>query len=158
MHTKTASAAAQLIQQQLLDTNQLSLAHFSHALSLIGAHQVDYADIYCQRTTYESWQLEEGMVKSGSFQIEQGMGIRAVSGEKTAFAYADNLTAPAMIQAAEAVRAIGQSGQQQTVNLSNAAARPPLYSADNPINSLDAAAKIALLQRIETLGIGRAHV
>ncbi|MDF7677018.1 metalloprotease TldD [Neisseriaceae bacterium ESL0693] len=151
MHTQISAQATQWVQQQLLDHNQLAQSDFSQALSLIGSHHVDYADIYCQRTAYESWHLEEGMVKSGSFQIDQGIGIRAVSGDKTAFAYADNLTAPSLIQAAKAVRAIGQSAKEQHIKLSAPVISPVLYSADNPMTSLQATEKIALLHRIETL-------
>lgn len=141
----------QLVQQQLLADNELAVADFTHALSLIGSHHIDYADIYCQRCAYESWHLEEGMVKSGSFQIDQGVGIRAVSGDKTAFAYADNLNAQALTAAAQAVRAIGLSGQQRTIGLNTAPAAKSLYSTANPMLSLDATAKIALLQRVEKL-------
>ena len=146
-HTQTV----QLVQQQLLADNELAVADFNHALSLIGSHHIDYADIYCQRTAYESWHLEESMVKSGSFQIEQGVGIRAVSGDKTAFAYADNLNAQALIDAAHAVRAIGVSGQQRSIGLNTTPASRFLYSIANPMHSMDAATKVALLQRIETL-------
>ena len=146
-HTQTV----QLVQQQLLADNELAVADFNHALSLIGSHHIDYADIYCQRTAYESWHLEESMVKSGSFQIEQGVGIRAVSGDKTAFAYADNLNAQALIDAAQAVRAIGVSGQQRNIGLNTTPASRSLYSIANPMHSMDAATKVALLQRIETL-------
>ncbi len=145
-HTQTI----QLVQQQLLADNELAVADFNHALSLIGSHHIDYADIYCQRTAYESWHLEESMVKSGSFQIEQGVGIRAVSGDKTAFAYADNLNAQALIDAAQAVRAIGVSGQQRSIGLNTTPASRSLYSIANPMHSMDAATKVALLQRIET--------
>lgn len=146
-HTQTV----QLVQQQLLADNELAISDFNHALSLIGSHHIDYADIYCQRSTYESWHLEESMVKSGSFQIEQGVGIRAVSGEKTAFAYADNLNAQALIDAATAVRAIGQSAQHRTIGLNASPASKNLYSLTNPMHSLDAAAKVELLQRLETM-------
>lgn len=139
------------VQQHLLQPNCLCEADFTRALALIGRHDVDYADIYCQRTAYESWHLEEGLVKSGSFQIDQGVGVRAVSGDKTAFAYADNLDATALIEAATAVRAIGQSGSARQIALTPACAQAPLYGASNPIASLDAAAKVALLQRLETL-------
>ncbi len=97
----------QTVQHDLLAANGLSAEMLAQSLSLIGSRQVDYADIYCQRTAFESWHLEEGMVKSGSFQIDQGVGVRAVAGEKTAFAYADSLNAEAIGRAAEAVRVIG---------------------------------------------------
>lgn len=138
-----------LIQHTLLAPNQLDEGAFAHALSLIGCHHVDYADIYCQRTAYESWHLEEGMVKSGSFQIDQGVGVRAVSGDKTAFAYADNLDSTALNQAAMAVRAIAQAAQDRHVCISPKPALATQYSTENPIASLDAAAKVAILHKLE---------
>ena len=109
------NTAHSTVSAQLLHANQLGTDEIARALSAISAHQVDYADIYCQRTAYESWHLEEGMVKSGSFQIDQGVGVRAVSGEKTAFAYADSLSPAVLRQAAEAVRTIGVAGQERQV-------------------------------------------
>ena len=82
------------------------------------AHRVDYADLYFQYSRSESWSLEEGIVKSGSFNIDQGVGVRAVSGEKTAFAYSDDISLAALTSAAEATRAIarqGQTGRTQVV-------------------------------------------
>lgn len=145
MHTHS------LVQQKLLAANGLSEADFARALGLIGAHAVDYADIYCQRTAYESWHLEEGMVKSGNFHIEQGVGVRAVSGDKTAFAHADSLDAAALGAAATAVRAIGRAAQARTVALTPTAAAAAQYGTGNPIASLEAAAKVALLQKTEQL-------
>src|SRR5690242_21618047 len=77
----------------------------------IMAHKVDHADLYFQYTRSESWSLEEGIVKSGSFNIDQGVGVRAVSGEKTAFAYSDDISLTALESAARATRAIARQGQ-----------------------------------------------
>ena len=147
------NTAHSTVSAQLLHANQLGTDEIARALSAISAHQVDYADIYCQRTAYESWHLEEGMVKSGSFQIDQGVGVRAVSGEKTAFAYADSLSPAVLRQAAEAVRTIGVAGQERQIKLADSANRQQvaLYTPDNPITGLDSAAKVALLNRVEQL-------
>jgi len=99
---KTMQSIPQTVAQNLLHANQLSAENLAQSLVLIGAHHVDYADIYCQRNAFESWHLDEGIVKSGSYQIDQGVGVRAVSGEKTAFAYADSLTDEAVRRAAQA--------------------------------------------------------
>lgn len=138
-----------LVSERLLSDNQLSDSDFAQALSIVGCHGVDYADIYCQRVVYESWHLEEGMVKSGSFQVDQGFGIRAVSGDKTAFAYSDNLNAISLNQAAEVVKSIALVDQHRTVRLQPNISDVPLYSSENPIASLQAAEKIAILQRVE---------
>ena len=150
------------VRQDLLAANGLDAEELARSLALIGARHVDYADIYCQRTAFESWHLEEGMVKSGSFQIDQGAGVRAVSGEKTAFAYTDSLDADGIRRCAQTVRAIGAAGRDTRMerpsekfsdglNGRGAKNAPRVHTAANPIHSMDAAAKVALLQRIETL-------
>ena len=144
-------ALYQTVAEQLLYANHLNEQHLSRALGLIGSHQADYADVYCQHTAFESWHLEEGMVKAGSFQIDQGFGVRAVAGEKTAFAYADSLNEGALQRAAQAVRSIAAAGQQRQVALSPQRPVAQLYAAANPIAGLDSAAKVALLEQVEAL-------
>ena len=142
----------QTVAQNLLHANQLSAENLAQSLVLIGAHHVDYADIYCQRTAFESWHLDEGIVKSGSYQIDQGVGVRAVSGEKTAFAYADSLSEDAIRRAAQAVRVIGEAGNQTPVRVPNAVSGcPSVHGAFDPITTLDSPQKVALLQKVETL-------
>ena len=143
---------SQTVAQNLLHANHLSAENLAQSLALIGAHHVDYADIYCQRTAFESWHLDEGMVKSGSYQIDQGVGVRAVSGEKTAFAYADSLSADAIRRAAQAVRVIGDAGNATPVRVpAQVSGCPNAYGALNPIATLDSPQKVALLQKVETL-------
>ncbi|MDO4641675.1 MAG: metalloprotease TldD [Neisseria sp.] len=137
--------------RDLLSVNHLSPESLAANLSVIGANQVDYADIYCQRTAFESWHLEEGIVKSGSFQIDQGVGVRAVSGEKTAFAYADGLNSESIARSANAVRAIGATGGHGQTRVLTPTYEKPVHEAVNPIHSLDSALKVALLNKIETL-------
>ena len=140
------------VAQNLLHANQLSAENLAQSLALIGTHHVDYADIYCQRTAFESWHLDEGIVKSGSYQINQGVGVRAVSDEKTAFAYADSLSADAIQRAAQAVRAIGDAGNQTPVRVpSQISGCPSVYGAFDPIATLDSPQKVALLQKVEIL-------
>src|SRR6266404_3140589 len=100
----------------LLLPGGLNEAVLSKVLGSIMSHQVDYADLYFQYQRSEGWSLEEGIVKSGSFSIEQGVGVRAVAGEKTAFAYSDEISLPALEDAARATRAIaGQGGSRHPV-------------------------------------------
>ena len=113
------------------------------------AHKVDYADLYFQYTRSESWSLEEGIVKSGSFNIDQGVGVRAVSGEKTAFAYSDDIGLAALESAAQATRAIARQGQSGRARVVKRAAGHNLYTPHDPIASLQDQAKVALLERIE---------
>ena len=115
----------------------------------IMAHRVDYADLYFQYSRSESWSLEEGIVKSGSFSIDQGVGVRAVSGEKTAFAFSDDISLDALTSAAQATRAIarqGSSGSVQVVKHNNG---HNLYLPHDPLASLNDEDKVALLERLE---------
>src|SRR6266446_4355526 len=97
--------------QLLLAPSALEFRQLSQVLADIHVHYVDYADLYFQYSRLESWSLEEGIVKSGAFSIDRGVGVRAVSGEKTAFAYSDDISLEALAQAASATRAIAQQGQ-----------------------------------------------
>ncbi|SCK26212.1 metalloprotease TldD [Vogesella sp. LIG4] len=115
------------------------------------AHQVDYADLYFQYTRTEGWSLEEGIVKAGSFSIDQGVGVRAVSGEKTAFAYSDDISAFALGQAADAVRAIGAAGGHGNAGAVQRRLPGALYPALDPVDSLPAEAKVELLEKVERL-------
>jgi len=112
-------------------------------------HRVDYADLYFQYSRSEAWSLEEGIVKSGSFSIDQGVGMRAISGEKTAFAYSDEIGLPALESAARAVRAIAASGSHRLVPMLGRRGVPALYGAQDPIASLDDTEKVKLLERLE---------
>jgi TldD protein len=119
---------------------------------LIGALQspaIDAADIYFQSSRLQSWVLEDGIIKDGNFHIEQGAGLRAVAGEKTGFAYSDELQFPALEQAAAAARAIAGGGREGQVQISNAPVVKRLYEPLNPIESLDDAAKVALLHQVD---------
>ena len=134
----------------LLAENGLDLSVLEQAFATLGTHQADDADLYFQHTRSESWSLEEGQVKSGSFNIDQGVGIRAVSGEKTAFAYSDDITAPAILEAARSVRTIAAAGQNARAYHPAEKRGHQLYASLDPIGSLAEADKIALLHRLET--------
>ena len=137
--------------ETLLTPYGLDFPALQNVLGNLMTHQVDYADLYFQYSRAESWGLEEGQVKSGSFNIDQGVGVRAVSGEKTAFAYSDDITLPALIQAATATRAIAaQGGDGQTKAFSRReGSGSPLYLPNDPIASLSADQKVQLLERLE---------
>lgn len=109
------------------------------------------ADLYFQSARYESWGLEEGIIKSGSYRIEQGVGVRTVCGEQTGFAYSDEITSQALLESARAARAISRSGETGAVQAWQAhAASRHLYSMDDPLSSLSEQDKIDLLQRIDS--------
>lgn len=138
----------------LLDPFGLDEAKLAHALRVIGEHRIDDADLYFQYTRSEGWSLEEGIVKSGSFGIDQGVGVRAVAGEKTAFAYSDDISEAALLDAARTVRTIAAAGQSKRVKVGGAptiAGSRVLYAPMDPIATLDSAQKIALLEKVEKL-------
>ena len=97
------------------------------------------------------WSLEEGIVKSGTFSIDRGVGVRAVTGEKQAYAYSDDISLVALHDAAKAVRAIGRQGQSAVAPIGRPAAARALYPQADPVGSLDEAQKVALLERLERL-------
>lgn len=150
----TPSAAIDVAQNLLLDSHELTATQVESVLGSIMQSQVDDADIYFQTTRSEGWSLEEGIVKAGSFSIDQGVGVRAISGEKTAFAYSDDVSLPSLKSASAAVREIGASGAEQSVATGRGSAL--LASADrylplDPIASLEAPAKVAMLEKLEQL-------
>lgn len=140
-------------EQLLLEPFGLTTAHLHQALAEIRSHGVDDADLYFQATRNEGWSLEEGIVKTGSFHIEQGVGVRAVSGEKTAFAYSDDLSWESLLDAARTVRSISGQGQAKKVkvNASRVAKSRSLYGDVDPIASMDSTTKVALLEKVERL-------
>jgi len=139
------------VEQLLLAPAALDRSELSAVLASIHAHDVDFADLYFQHARFESWSLEEGIVKSGAFNIERGVGVRAVAGEKQAFAYSDDISRKALQDAAFAVRAIGRQGQSACAPIARAGGTHALYRSGDPVASLDDAAKVALLEKLERL-------
>ena len=140
MHTAT---------EVLLAPTGLDASALQGVLGNMMSHQVDYADLYFQYSRSEHWGLEEGQVKSGSFSIDQGVGVRAVSGEKTAFAYSDEINLSALQAAANATKAIASMGGEQTASKIITRESAALYLPNDPIASLSAEAKVKLLERLE---------
>ena len=135
----------------LLTPFGLDETHLWRALAEIKAHQVNEADLYFQYTRSEGWSLEEGIVKTGSFSIDQGVGVRAVSGEKTAFAYSDDISDASLLDAARTVRTISsasRAGRVKTLTQKIAPSRS-LYKDLDPIASLGSADKVKLLEKVE---------
>ncbi len=140
-----ATAASCLLAPYEIDT-----AGLQQVFGQMLVHNVDYADLYFQYNRAEGWALEEGIVKSGSFNIDQGVGVRAVSGEKTAFAYSDDISMPALASAAQATRAIARQGAAQSVQAVRRGKGRELYLPQDPIASLKDTDKVALLERLES--------
>jgi TldD protein len=138
----------------LMEPFGLTDATLTRALNAMAEHRIDDADLYFQYTRSEGWSLEEGIVKSGSFGIDQGVGVRAVSGEKTAFAYSDDISEAALLDAARTVRTIAAAGQSRRVKLDTphrVAGSRTLYAPMDPIATLDVTQKVALLEKVEKL-------
>jgi TldD protein len=143
-----------IAQGLMLDPFGIGESTLQQALATIREHRVDDADLYFQTTRHEGWSLEEGIVKSGSFSIDQGVGVRAVAGEKTAFAYSDDLSPASLMDAARTVRTIAAAGQNKRVKLARApkiAGSRVLYAPTDPIGTLDSTQKVALLERMEKM-------
>jgi TldD protein len=141
----------------LLEPYGLDESRLQRALGGVFEHKADLADLYFQYSCSESFSLEEGIVKSGSFDIEQGVGVRAVAGDKTAFSYSDDISEAALLEAARSVRSIAAAGGG-SARVNALVGGPPkaqparaLYPAVDPVRSLRAAQKIALLERVEQL-------
>ena len=124
------------------------LDQFMHQLTNVS--DCDFADLYFQYAKQESWSLDEGKVKSGSFSIDQGVGLRSVCGEKTAFAYSEDLNTDSILAATDVVQAIGRSGQNAQMQRSwKTQTTKPLYSANDPLAAMDDSAKVAILQKVD---------
>ena len=141
-----------IAEETLLAPYDLAPYKLERVFSQLMSHQVDFADLYFQYARSEAWSLEEGIVKSGSFNIEQGVGVRAIAGEKTAFAYSDDISLGALQTAAGTTRAIAAGGAHRLAPaLRHHRTSPALYGAGDPISSLKDAEKVSLLERLEAM-------
>ena len=144
-----------LAEQQLLEPGGLDRGQLERVLGDLMGPAVDSGDIYFQTTRHESWVLEDGLVRTGTHAAEQGVGIRAISGEKTGFAYADEIILPSLLQAAGAARAIARQGSRGELQAWKSHQPAALYGADDPMQTMDAAEKVDLLRQIDTYARSR---
>ncbi len=135
--------------QQLWYPAALGESQVDQLLGQLSASAIDLGELYFQSVRSESWALEDGQVKDAAFSLDRGVGVRAVSGEKTGFAYADDIMLPALDQATKAARSIARQGQQGRVQAWQTPKLAARYEAADPLDSLDEQAKIALLTRID---------
>ncbi|MCY1481953.1 Metalloprotease TldD [compost metagenome] len=138
------------VSEQLLAPGDLSIEALPALLGELAGPGIDAADLYFQRHVSETWVLEDGIVKDGSFHLDQGVGVRAQSGEKTGFAYSNAINREALTTAAHAARSIARAGQQGRVQTFARASAAPLYIADNPLEVLSRSEKVELLKRVDT--------
>ena len=137
--------------QTLLEDNGITQEQIAQLFSVVAQKGVDDADLYFQLSRSEGWGLEEGIVKAGSFSIDQGVGVRAVSGDKSAFAYSDEISFDALNTAAKAVQSIGSTGQTQVANISMKQDGNRRYGTIDPVSSMEDAEKIMLLHKLEEM-------
>lgn len=145
----------EIAQQQLLTPVGMEIADIQKTLGQLTSHSIDQADMYFESSRSESWVLEEGIIKEGSHGIHQGVGVRAISGEKTGFAYSDEILLPALADATRAARAIAVSGSDGSLQAWQHQATPALYAATDPVDSIPADRKVALLKRIDEIARGK---
>ncbi len=144
-----ASSHLDIARQQLLEPVGLNDNNLEQTLGHVMGPAIDNADLYFEYARSESWLLEDGIVKDGSHSIDQGVGIRAVSGDKTGFAYSDDLVLPALTQAATAARAIATQGGEGRIQAWQRQSAPVLYRPTDPLTSLADTDKVALLEKLD---------
>ncbi len=134
----------------ILTPSGLQSQQIDQVMNQLLSVKVDIADIYFQSSHHESWVLESGIIKEGSYNIEQGAGVRAVCGDKTGFAYSDRIELPTLLEAANHVKAIVRQGQNTQIALKSPLAWKPYYSSANPLKSFSDQQKVDLLRRVDS--------
>ena len=140
-----------LSKQFILDPGNISFSDLDKIMHKITKNNVDYADLYFQYSKNEFWSIEDGAVNNGTYSIDQGVGIRSISGEKSAFTYSDDININALDEACKIVNAIKNQGQSNNIPLKTSKNSNQLYSASNPLDSLDGLSKIKLLEKVEQI-------
>ncbi len=144
------SSLLQTVDQVILQPAELTLDHIGQTLDSLQTHSIDAGDLYFQVSQHESWVMDDGIIREGSFNIESGVGIRAISGEKTGFAYSDDMQLSALTAATRNASAIARLGQDKTAPTQlQASPSKLLYSSANPIDNRSAADKVALLKKLD---------
>jgi len=143
-----------LTSQEFLTPAELEVSDLENILGSMLSHKVDFAELFFQSSRHESWVLESGIVKDASFSCDKGVGVRALSGEKTGFAYSEEIMLPALQQAAKASRSIAVLGSEAKVNLTPGKTTKALYSADDPLMSLTETEKLQILQKLDQIARG----
>ncbi|MFO0041297.1 MAG: metalloprotease TldD [Pseudomonadota bacterium] len=143
------SDALALASSRLLEPAALAAGDLERLFSRVMGPGVDRADVYFQHSRHESWVLEDGIVREGAHSIEQGAGVRAISGEKTGFAYTDEIALPALLEASASARAIARGGRETAARAVSACRAQPLYAPVDPIETLGPADKVALLREVD---------
>lgn len=137
------------VEKQLLQAKGMSLSDIEHSIGTLLGREIDYGEVFIQSTRGESFGLEDGIVKDGSFGVEAGIGVRALAGEKTGFAYSEDIRLDGLREAAKAAQSIAGAGVPRGLPNFRVGAYPSLYAATDPISSLSDEDKVSLLQRVD---------
>ncbi len=149
MSETAAADPLRLARDLILAPSGLDDRRLDQVFGQVLSHAVDFADLYFQLAHQESWSLEDGIVKDGSASIEQGVGVRALAGEKTGFAYSDEIVLPALEEASRAARAIAHAGAERSVSAWRTRSGHQLYLPQDPASALETADKVAWLERVD---------
>ncbi|MEJ2528701.1 MAG: metalloprotease TldD [Gammaproteobacteria bacterium] len=139
----------EIARNTILEPSELSESDLGRLLGQLHGGKIDAADAYFQASRLESWVLEDGIIKEGNFNIEQGVGVRAISGEKTGFAYTDEIQLSTLLEAGRTAHAIASGGSNKLVKINAVPARHRLYQPLNPLDSISDQAKIELLHKLD---------
>ncbi|RDX38248.1 metalloprotease TldD [Kangiella sp. HD9-110m-PIT-SAG07] len=139
----------QTVESHLFKESDLSVDAIKQAVESMSRYQQDYADIFVQEVVMEYWQLEDGLVKDASFNLNKGLGIRSIDGEKTGFAYANQFELTALNNALTAATSISRAGQTKTVSFNQAQHKPSLYTHEKTLGEVEQSHKIALLRQLD---------
>src|SRR5688572_10964923 len=142
-----ASQPLEVARQAILAPSGLDEDRLANVLGSVMGYSVDYADLYFQLSREESWSLEDGIVKDGAHNIEQGVGVRALAGEKTGFAYSDEIVLPALTEASQAARAIARSGANTSLQAWHSSTGHRLYMPLDPLDGMSDQDKVKLLEQ-----------
>jgi TldD protein len=137
------------VEKQLLQAKGMSLSDIEHTIGTLLGREIDYGEVFIQSTRGESFGLEDGIVKDGSFGVEAGIGVRALAGEKTGFAYSEDIRLDGLQEAAKAAQSIAGAGAPRNLPSFRVGGYPSLYAAIDPISSLSDEEKVSLLQRVD---------
>ena len=145
------SSTLDLVVGQILQPTGLGITQLDKFLDGLHSTHIDTGDLYFQVSQQESWVMDDGIIREGSFNIEKGVGVRAMSGEKTGFAYCDDLQSNAITQAVGSARAIASQGQNASTRISlNSQNFNALYTAHNPVDGRSADDKVELLKKLDS--------
>ena len=135
----------------LLAESDIDEGKLASTLDEMMDHRLDFAEVFLQSSRSESWGLEDGIVKDGSFSVDAGLGVRALAGEKTGFAYAEEFSVDGLAGAANAAKSIASGGGSRRAEALKIAQGHSLYPKDNPIEQLDELKKVELLKRVDAV-------